>query len=139
MNLGPGNLETSSVRILVVEDFEPFRILIRAIMEKNPRLLIVAEVSDGLDAVQKAADLKPDLILLDIGLPMLNGLDAARLIRKLAPDSRILFISQQPPPEVVQDALALGAFGYVVKTRLATDLLTAIEAVLLGQNFVSSK
>ena len=139
MNLGPSSMETSSVRILVVEDFEPFRILIRAILEKNPRLHIVAEVSDGLDAVQKAADLKPDLILLDIGLPTLNGLDAARLIRKLAPDSRILFISQAAPPEVVQDALALGAFGYVVKTRLATDLLTAIEAVLHGQTFVSSK
>jgi len=139
MNLAPGNPETSPVRILIVEDFEPFRILIRAILEKNPRLNIIAEVSDGLDAVQKATDLKPDLILLDIGLPMLNGLDAARLIRKLTPESRILFISQEPSPEVVQEALALGTFGYVVKTRLATDLLTAIETVLSGRDFVGSK
>src|SRR5216684_1594578 len=109
MNLGPSKMETSSVRILVVEDFEPFRTLIRAILEKNPRLHIVAEVSDGLDAVQKATDLKPDLILLDIGLPLLNGLDAARLIRKLAPDSKILFVSQECSSEVVQDALSLGA------------------------------
>jgi len=139
MNLGPSKMETSSVRILVVEDFEPFRTLIRAILEKNPRLHIVAEVSDGLDAVQKATDLKPDLILLDIGLPLLNGLDAARLIRKLAPESRILFISQEPSPDVVQEALALGAFGYVAKTRLGSDLLTAVEAVLLGRTFVGRK
>ena len=139
MNLGPSKMETSSVRILVVEDFEPFRTLIRAILEKNPRLHIVAEVSDGLDAVQKATDLKPDLILLDIGLPLLNGLDAARLIRKLAPDSRILFVSQETAPEVVQDALTLGASGFVVKTRLGSDLLTAVEAVLLGRTFVGRK
>ncbi len=139
MNLGPSNMETSSVRILVVEDFEPFRTLVRAILEKNPRLHIIAEVCDGLDAVQKATDLKPDLILLDIGLPLLNGLDAARLIRKLAPESRILFISQEPSPDVVQEALALGAFGYVAKTRLGSDLLTAVEAVLLGRDFVSGR
>src|SRR5207302_10148436 len=124
MNLGPSKMETSSVRILVVEDFEPFRTLVRAILEKNPRLHIIAEVTDGLDAVQKAAGLKPDLILLDIGLPMLNGLDAARLIRKLAPDSKILFISQEPSLEVVDDVRSLGASGYVVKTRLGSDLLT---------------
>lgn len=139
MNLGPGTMETSSVRILVVEDFEPFRTLIRAILEKNPRLHIVAEVSDGLDAVQKAAELKPDLILLDIGLPMLSGLDAARLIRKLAPHSRILFVSQETSPEVVQDALSLGASGFVVKTRLASDLLTAVEAALPGRTSVAGK
>lgn len=139
MNLGPSKMETSSVRILVVEDFEPFRTLIRAILEKNPRLHIIAEVSDGLDAVQKATDLKPDLILLDIGLPLLNGLDAARLIRKLAPDSRILFVSQECSSEVMQDALSLGASGFVVKTRLGSELLTAVEAVLLGRNFFGGK
>jgi DNA-binding NarL/FixJ family response regulator len=139
MHLGPSNMETSSVRLLVVEDFQPFRTLIRAILEKNPRLHIIAEASDGLDAVQKATDLKPDLILLDIGLPLLNGLEAARLIRKLAPDSRILFVSQEPSPEVVQEALALGASGVVVKTRLGSDLLNAVEAVLLGRTFLFGK
>ena len=139
MNLGPSNMETSSVRILVVEDFEPFRTLIRAILEKNPRLHIVAEVSDGLDAVQKAVELKPHLILLDIGLPFLSGFDSARLIRKLAPDSRILFVSQEFSPLIVQEALSLGASGYVFKTRLATDLLPAVEAVRAGRNFVSGE
>jgi DNA-binding NarL/FixJ family response regulator len=132
-------MESSTVRILLVEDFEPFRILIRTILEQKPGLHIIAEVSDGLDAVQKAVELKPHLILLDVGLPFLNGFDAARLIRKLAPDSRILFVSQEAAPHVVQEALSLGASGYVVKTRLASDLLPAVEAVLAGKNFVSGK
>jgi DNA-binding NarL/FixJ family response regulator len=132
-------MESSTVRILLVEDFQPFRILIRTILEQKPGLHIIAEVSDGLDAVQKAVELKPHLILLDIGLPFLNGFDAARLIRKLAPDSRILFVSQESSPYVVQEALSLGASGYVVKTRLASDLLPAVEAVLAGKNFVSGK
>jgi DNA-binding NarL/FixJ family response regulator len=139
MYLVPGNMEPSSVRILVVEDFEPFRTLIRAVLEQKPRLHIVAEASDGLEAVQKAADLKPDLILLDIGLPLLNGIDAARLIRKLASDSKILFVSQESSHDVVREALDLGASGYVVKTRLGCDLLTAIEAILQGNNFVRGK
>jgi DNA-binding NarL/FixJ family response regulator len=139
MYLVPGNMEPSSVRILVVEDFEPFLTLMRAVLEQKPRLHIVAEASDGLEAVQKAADLKPDLILFDIGLPLLNGIDAARLIRKLAPDSKILFVSQESSHDVVREALDLGASGYVVKTRLGSDLLTAIEAILQGNNFVSGK
>jgi two-component system response regulator NreC len=131
-------MESSTVRILLVEDFEPFRILIRTILERKPGLHIIAEVSDGLDAVQKAVELKPHLILLDIGLPLLSGFDAARLIRKLAPDSRILFVSQEFS-HVVQEARSLGASGYVVKTRLASDLLPAVEAVLAGRAFFSGK
>ncbi len=132
-------MPTSAVRILVVEDFEPFRKLIRAILEEKPSLQIVAESVDGLDAVQKATDLKPDLILLDIGLPKLNGVEAARQIRKLAPDSRILFVSQETAPEVVREVINLGACGFVAKTRAGTDLLTAVEAVLQGRTFVSSQ
>ena len=132
-------MQSSALRILLVEDFEPFRELIRAILLEKPGLQIVEEAFDGLDAVQKAAELNPDLILLDIGLPTMNGFDAARLIRKLAPDSRILFVSQESSPLVVQEALSLGASGYVFKTRLATDLLPAVEAVLAGRNFVSGE
>ena len=132
-------MESSTVRILLVEDFEPFRILIRAILEQKPGLHIIAEVSDGLDAVQKAVELKPHLILLDIGLPFLSGFDAARLIRKLAPDSRILFVSQEFSPLIVQEALSLGASGYVFKTKLASDLLLAVAAVRQGKTFVSSE
>jgi DNA-binding NarL/FixJ family response regulator len=127
----------SSVRILVVEDFEPFRQFIRSTLEKRRDLQIVCEVSDGLEAVQKAVELKPDLILLDIGLPTLNGIEAARQIRKLVPESNIIFLSQESSAEIVQEAFSLGAWGYVVKTRAGRDLLTAVEAVISGKQFVS--
>jgi DNA-binding NarL/FixJ family response regulator len=132
-------MQSSALRILLVEDFEPFRKLIRAILLEKPGLQIIAEASDGLDAVQKAAELHPDLILLDIGLPTLNGFDAARLIRRLSPDSKILFVSQEFSPLIVQEALSMGVSGYVFKTKLATDLLPAVEAVLAGRNFVSGE
>jgi two-component system nitrate/nitrite response regulator NarL len=131
-------MHSSAVRILLVEDFEPLRNLIRAILEQNPALRIVAEAGDGLEAVQKAADLKPDLILLDVSLPLLNGFDAARLIRKLAPDSKILFVSQDFSASTAKEATNPGAFGCVAKSRAATDLLPAIAAVLLGNTFFSS-
>ena len=127
----------SSVRVLVVEDFEQFRRFVCATLGKRPDLQVVGEVSDGFEAVQKAVELKPDLILLDIGLPTLNGIEVARQIRKLVPESKIIFLSQESSAEVVQEALSLGAWGYVVKTRAGSDLLTAVEAVISGKQFVS--
>jgi CheY-like chemotaxis protein len=97
----------------------------------------VCALSDGLAAVQKAEELKPDLILLDIGLPTLNGIEAARQIRKLVPKAKILFLSQESSDDVVQEVLNLGARGYVAKTRAGSDLLAAVEAVLEGKRFVS--
>jgi DNA-binding NarL/FixJ family response regulator len=129
-------MEPSSLPVLLVEDFAPFRNLIRTILEGRPSLHIIGEASDGLEAVQKATELKPQLILLDIGLPFLNGFEVARLVRKLAPDCKILFVSQEFSPDIVQEALNLGASGYVVKARVAKDLLTAIDAVIRGKHFV---
>ena len=116
----------------------PFRRFICSTLEKRPELQVVYEVSDGLEAVQKAEELKPDLILLDIGLPTLNGIEAARQIRNLAPESKIVFVSQESSADVVQAALGVGAWGYVVKTRAESDLLAAVETVLSGRQFVSS-
>jgi DNA-binding NarL/FixJ family response regulator len=130
-------MENFPVRILLVEDFEPFRNLIRILLEGKPHLQIVAEVADGQEAVRKAAELKPTLILLDIGLPSLNGLDVAGQVRELSPDSKIIFVSQESSPEFVQEALFLGASGFVTKTRVANDLVPAIKAVLSGGTFVS--
>ena len=126
----------STVRVLVVEDFEPFRRFISSTLEKRRDLQIICEVSDGLEAVKKAEELKPDLILMDIGLPGLNGLDAARQIRKLAPESKIIFLSQESSPDIVQEALNLGALGYVVKARAGSELLPAVQSVLLEKQFV---
>jgi len=130
-------LETPLSRVLVVEDYEPFRRFICSRLRKRPELEIVCELADGLEAVQKAEELRPDLIVLDIGLPSLNGIDAARRIRKRFPESKILFVSQESSADVVQEALALGALGYVVKAHAGNDFLTAVEAVLQGRRFVS--
>ena len=102
------------------------------------KLLIVCEVSDGQDAVRKAAELHPDLILLDVGLPSLNGIEAARQIRKLSQKSKILFVSQESSADVVQEAFRIGALGYVIKANAGSDLLPAVEAVCQGKRFVSA-
>jgi CheY-like chemotaxis protein len=121
-----------------VDDFEGWRRQVRLLFQARPQWQVIAEVSDGPEAVQKAADLKPDLIVLDIGLPKLDGLEAARRIRQLSPSSKIVFLSQNNDLDVVRAALSTGARGYVQKTDVRSDLLPAIEAVLQGRQFVSS-
>ena len=125
------------VRVLLVDDFEPFRKVICSMLQNRPEVQVICEVADGCEAVQKAEELQPDLILLDIGLPRQDGMEAARRIRTLAPESKILFISQESSADVVQEALSLGA-GYMLKTRTGSELLTAVEAVLQGKQFVSA-
>lgn len=124
------------VRVLVVDDYEPFRRFICSTLRKKPDLHVICEVSDGLKAVQKAQELRPDLILLDIGLPTLNGIEAARQIRQLTP-AKIIFVSSESSPEVVNEALNLGALGYILKTGVASELSAAVEAVRQGRVFVS--
>jgi DNA-binding NarL/FixJ family response regulator len=129
---------SSSSRVLVVDDHEPFRRFICSTLGENPELQIVGEVSDGLQAVQKAEELQPDVIVLDIGLPSLNGIEAARRIRKVSPESKILFLSQESSADIAQEGLCLGALGYVVKAHAGRELLIAVEAVLRGERFLSS-
>jgi DNA-binding NarL/FixJ family response regulator len=129
-------MESSLVSVLVVEDFIPFRSFICSILATRVNLLVAGVVSDGLEAVQKTRKLRPDLILLDIGLPTLDGMSAAREICKSS-KSKIIFVTQEFDTDIVQEALALGAWGYVVKARAATDLLAAVDAVCDGRKFVS--
>jgi DNA-binding NarL/FixJ family response regulator len=128
----------SLLRVLVVEDFAPFRRFICSTLGKQANLQVICEVSDGLEAVRKAEELKPDLILLDIGLPTLNGIDAARRIRKLAPESKIIFLTQESSADIVREALGLGAWGYVVKTKAASELLAAVRSVISEKHFVGT-
>ncbi len=100
---------------------------------------LVGEVSDGLQAVRTAEELQPDLIVLDIGLPSLNGIEAARRIRKLSPISKILFVSQESSADVVQEALRTGAHGYVVKSDAGRELVAGVNAVLRGKQFVGKR
>jgi DNA-binding NarL/FixJ family response regulator len=97
------------------------------------------EASNGIEAVQKALELKPDLIIMDIGLPSLNGLEAARKILKSISESKIIFLSQESSADVVREAMNLGAWGYVVKAKARAELLAAVETVISGKKFVSSE
>lgn len=128
----------SIVKVLVVDDFEPWCRLICSMLQKHPGLQIVGEVSDGLEAVQRARELQPDLVLLDIGLPDINGIEVARGIRKFSPKTKILFVAEDNSPEVAEAALGTGARGYVVKSDAGRELLPAVEAVLGGERFISS-
>src|SRR3989442_2004320 len=125
-------------RVLLVEDYEPFRQLICRELRQRPEFQVIGQASDGLQAIQQAESLQPDLILLDLGLPKLNGLEAARQIRGLAPGAKLLFVSQESSSDIVKETLRLGGQGYVHKARAKTDLLPAIDAVLAGKRFVSS-
>jgi len=108
------------------------------LLRERPELQIVAEASEGIEAVQKARQLQPSLILLDIGLPKLNGIAAARQIRELAPQSKIIFVTQETSADIMKEAIGLGAMGYVVKDRVQSELLQAIDSVLKGKQFIGS-
>jgi DNA-binding NarL/FixJ family response regulator len=120
------------VRVLVVDDYKPWRLFVSSALQKHPELRIVGEVSDGLEAVGKALELKPDLILLDIGLPTLSGIEAARRVHRLAPASKILFVSQDLCADMAREAPGTGARGYIIKAR-AWDLVSSVQSVLAGQ------
>ena len=130
-------MEATTVRVLVVDDFERFRRFVCSTLGKRRDLQVIGEASDGLEAVRKAEELKPNLIVLDIGLPTLNGIEVARQIRESCPHCKILFLSQESSADVAQEAFSLGAMGYVVKTYARRELSAAVEAVLEGRQFVS--
>jgi len=115
-----------------------FRQFVVELLGKRPELQVVGEASDGLEAIQKAVELRPDLILLDIGLPSLNGIEVARQMRSLVPESKIIFLTQASSADLVQKAFSAGARGYGTKNMLLADLLAGVEAVLLGRKFVSN-
>jgi DNA-binding NarL/FixJ family response regulator len=121
----------------VVDDFEAFRRFVCSELGKRPELQIIGEASDGLEAVQKAAELQPDLITLDVGLPTLNGIEAAKRIHRVASSAKILFLTQNNDTDVVRAALRNGAKGYVLKLDASKQLLNAVESVLQGDRFVS--
>jgi DNA-binding NarL/FixJ family response regulator len=123
------------VRILIVDDFEQWRRSISSILAEDADLEVVGESADGVDAVQKSGELLPDLVLLDIQLPKMNGLDAARQIRRVSPHTKILFLSSYRSLEVMREALKVGA-GFVVKADAARDLLPIVRAVVRNEPFV---
>jgi DNA-binding NarL/FixJ family response regulator len=132
------NQKDSILRVLVVEDHASFRKLICSTLKKKWNVEHIFEASDGFEAVKRTEELRPDLILLDIGLPTLSGIQAARHIREFSTKSKILFLTMESSDEAVQEAFRSGANGYVVKSKLATELLTAVDTVLRGEQFLGS-
>jgi len=126
------------VGVLVVDDNEPWRRFFSSTLQKQPEYQVIGEASDGWEAIRQAEELQPDVILLDIGLPALNGIEAARRIREVSPASKILFVSENRSRDVAVEALRTGAGGYVVKSDAASELLPAVKAVLQGKQFVSA-
>ena len=119
----------ASVRILIADDHEEIRRGVRSLLGCRTDWDVCGEAVDGQDAIRKAKELKPDVVLLDISMPLLNGLEAARIIRKEAPESEILILSQYDTSQMLQAALEAGARGFVAKSDVFRDLLAAVEAV----------
>jgi len=127
------------IRVIVVDDYAKWRLFVASALRTYPELQIVAEAADGPEALLIAQELQPDLILLDIGLPRLNGIEVARQLRNISPTSKILFVSQTSSVEVAQAALNEGADGFVIKSEAGRDLVPAVKAVLEGKRFVSAR
>jgi len=125
------------VRVLVVEDFEPWRRSVCSVLKRHAELQLVGEAADGLAAVHKAGESKPDLVLLDIGLPKLNGI--AQQICQVLPSTKILFLTVNSDVEVVEAALSNGAQGYVLKTDAESELWPAIDTLVHNRKYVSSR
>ena len=130
-------MKASSVRILLVDDFLSWHTLIQLHLQPHQDLQVVAVAADGYEAVQKAAEFQPDLVLLDVRLPRANGIEVAAQILERAPRTTILFLSETCDPDIVEAALAAGGSGYVAKNRIARDLLIGISSVLRGELFIT--
>jgi len=128
---------TFRLRVLVVEDHEPFRRVICELLQQRADLLIVGEAADGLDAICQAEALRPDVVMLDIGLPMLSGIEVAGRIRAKVPDAKLMFVTNESSLEVVEQAFRRGAHGYVYKPRAERDVFPVLEAIMRGGRFVS--
>jgi DNA-binding NarL/FixJ family response regulator len=121
-----------------VDDYAPWMNFVSVALETTPQFQVVGQARDGLTALQKVVELNPDLVVLDIGLPDISGIRVAQQIRDMAPNIRILFLSENTAPNIVRAALCTGAQGYVVKSSAARELLPALDALLLDCYFVSA-
>jgi DNA-binding NarL/FixJ family response regulator len=130
-------VRVSVVHVVVVDDAENWRRSVASMLRAEP-FEIIGEASDGLEAIQLVEQMQPTVVLLDIGLPRLNGIGAGVRIRRVAPDAKILYVSQESDSDIVRAALQLGAFGYVLKSDAARELVEAIHTVVQGKKFISS-
>jgi DNA-binding NarL/FixJ family response regulator len=127
--------QLAPVRILVIDDFEPWRRVVCSILSRDTDLEVICEGSDGWEAVQRCEELRPDLVLLDIQLPKMNGIDAAREICKVSPNTKILFLSSYQSPEVIREVLKISA-GFIAKADSLRDLLATVRKVVRNDSFI---
>ncbi len=120
----------TKARILIVDDHEIFRRGLRSLLETHPDWDVCGEATDGQEAVEKSKDLQPDVVVLDITMPRLNGLDATGMIRKEVPNAKVVILSQHQPGLMKQVALTAGAGAYVTKSEVSRELLAAIEGLI---------
>jgi DNA-binding NarL/FixJ family response regulator len=126
-----------AVRILLVDDHPVVRQGLRTLLAGRSELEVVDEASDGLEAVEKVSILHPDVVVLDVTMPRMNGIEACRIIKQKNPELEVLFVTQHDSPHMLREALAAGARGYVVKSNLARDLVEAVEAVSQHREFTA--
>jgi DNA-binding NarL/FixJ family response regulator len=118
-----------TIRILLVDDHPIVRQGLKTLLQGHSGWEVIGEASDGAEAVEKAKDLSPDVMVLDVTMPRMNGLEACRVLRQECPELEILFVTQHDSPQMMREALEAGARGYVVKSNAARDLLAAVDAV----------
>jgi DNA-binding NarL/FixJ family response regulator len=126
-----------AVRILLVDDHPVVRQGLRTLLQERSELEVVDEASDGLEALEKVENLRPDVVVLDVTMPRMNGIEACRIIKQKNPGLEILFVTQHDSPQMMREALNAGARGYVVKSNLARDLVEAVEAVSQHKEFTA--
>jgi len=132
-------MDTKKVRILVADDHDVVRVGVRTLLERRPDWEVCGEAVTGQDAVEKAKRLRPDVLVLDANLPELPGLEATRRILRALPDTEVLVLTMDESPELMRDLLQAGAHGYVFKSDLSVDLVSAVEALSQHELFFTSK
>jgi DNA-binding NarL/FixJ family response regulator len=129
--------DPESLKILVIEDHDVVRKQVCRVLESDPDFEVICEAANGQEGIRQAEELQPDIIVLDISMPTLGGIEAAIPIRRVAPKARIVFLSQHNSKRIAEMALATGALGYVVKSSAGADLVLAVKAAKEGKKFVS--